>query len=189
MLHTCRSKLFIIRNTQTTVDHCHFSFVLMILMLFCRHDRKGDEKAVQHPRCKGDQAVEQVHEQHLWASQQTWQHHSRCRPLPRTGMDLSSFIWNSLNTSAEFFSWSQPKKVFDKINTEPSKYGFLCRHLLFLSPVKICSSFSHPYQIAFPNLCSLPVSPFRHQLYFSASFESVSNRLSCPAEGSLMKVW
>lgn len=139
LLHTYRSVSMIICNCQTIVDRLFFFFpILIILTLCCRHDRKGDEKAVQHPRCQGDQAMEQVHEQHLWASQQTWQHHSRCRPLPRTGMGFASFIWNSLymNTSAEFFSWSQPKKVFNRIDREPSKYSFQYRLLLFFSPVK-----------------------------------------------------
>lgn len=36
-----------------------------------RHYRDGDENAVPHPIREGDAAVEQIHEQHLRAAEQT----------------------------------------------------------------------------------------------------------------------
>lgn len=86
-------------NSLNHVIHTNVVFIISYVLSFslcaCRPDREGDEEAVQHPWWEGNQALEPVYEQHLWASQQTWQHNPRRRPLPRTGRDLSSFIWKS----------------------------------------------------------------------------------------------
>lgn len=77
---------------------CCFVFYLYFYTTFtlcCRPDREGHEETIQHPRWEGNQALEPIHEQHLWASQQTWQHHPGRWPLSRTGRDLSGSNRNS----------------------------------------------------------------------------------------------
>lgn len=54
-------------------------------LFWFRHNWKRNEITFWHPYGKGDTIVEQIHEQHLWAVEQAWQHRARRWPVPGSG--------------------------------------------------------------------------------------------------------
>lgn len=56
----------------------------MFLPVLSNH-REGDEEAIQHPCRAWNSALEQIHEQHLWAVEQTRQHYPGCWAVPGSG--------------------------------------------------------------------------------------------------------